>query len=164
MKRKRKKSINILDILRYFIVILFIIYIVILKTSKGANNIPVKTIEKNILQVAATDEMKKGSTQDLKRLYGLNANDYDGTMLYIPTDIMSVNEIIVIKLKDSAQFDSVEKALKNRIDTQLQNFDGYGVEQTKLINSAIIETKGNYMLMAIADNVDDIYKAFKKSL
>ena len=164
MKRKRKKSINILDILRYFIVILFIIYIVILKTSKGANNIPVKTIEKNILQVAATDEMKKGSTQDLKRLYGLNANDYDSTMLYIPTDIMSVNEIIVIKLKDSAQFDSVEKALKNRIDTQLQNFDGYGVEQTKLINSAIIETKGNYMLMAIADNVDDIYKAFKKSL
>ena len=43
--------------------------------------------------------MKKGTTQDLKKYYSLNANDYEGISLYIPDDVMSVNEILVIKVK-----------------------------------------------------------------
>lgn len=159
-----RKRTDVIAILRYFIVILFIIYIIILKINKGSNDVPVKAIEENILQVTNINEMKKGSTQDFKRLYGLNANDFDGIMLYIPNDVMSVNEIVVIKLKDSSQFDSVDNAFHKRLTTQSKNFAGYGVEQTNLIDSAIIESKGNYMLMAISNNIDDIYAAFKKDL
>lgn len=79
-----RKRTDVIAILRYFIVILFIIYIIILKLNKGSNDVPVKAIEENILQVTNINEMKKGSTQDFKRLYGLNANDFDGIMLYIP--------------------------------------------------------------------------------
>ena len=159
-----RKRTNVIDILKYFIVILFIIYIVILKISKGSSDIPVKNIEEHILQVMDMEGMKKGSTQDFKRLYGLNANDFDGIMLYIPNDVMSVNEIVVIKLKDSSQFDSVNNAFHQRLATQSKNFSGYGVEQTSLIDSAIIESKGNYMLMAISTDIDAIYASFKKDL
>ena len=91
--------------------------------------------------------MKKGTTQDLKKYYSLNANDYEGISLYIPDDVMSVNEILVIKVKNESQIETVEKAVESRVNTQEKNFEGYGVEQTKLIHAAIIETRGRYVLL-----------------
>jgi hypothetical protein len=66
--------------------------------------------------------MKKGTTQDLKKYYSLNANDYEGISLYIPDDVMSVNEILVIKVKNESQIETVEKAVESRVNTQEKNF------------------------------------------
>ena len=75
---------------------------------------------------AGTEEgMTKGTTQDLKRYYGLNAQDYDGVALYIPNDVMSVNELLIIKLKDESQAEQVEAAAKERLKTQKTSFEGY---------------------------------------
>ena len=108
--------------------------------------------------------MKKGTTQDLKKYYSLNANDYEGISLYIPDDVMSVNEILVIKVKNESQIETVEKAVEIRVNTQEKNFEGYGVEQTKLIHAAIIETRGHYVLLAVSKDADRIDAAFKKSI
>ena len=80
-------------------VVLLIIYVVFLVTREGDNTVSVDTIEKNITKAVKLEGMKKGTTQDLKKYYSLNANDYEGISLYIPDDVMSVNEILVIKVK-----------------------------------------------------------------
>ena len=158
----KKRKIDLLNILKYGMVIVFIVYIVFLLSREGGNEVPVKTISKNILAVVKTEGMKKGTTQDLKKYYGLNASDYDGVMLYIPDDVMSVNEILVVKLKDKSQ--AVEEAARKRLDTQKTSFEGYGAKQTKLINSAVLDSRGYYLLMAVSEDADSIYKAFKKSM
>ena len=145
----KKRKIDLLNILKYGMVVVFIVYIVFLLSREGGNEVPVKTISKNILAVAKTEGMKKGTTQDLKKYYRLNASDYDGVMLYIPDDVMSVNEILVVKLKDKSQAEAVE---------------GYGAKQTKLINSAVLDSRGYYLLMAVSEDADSIYRAFKKSM
>ncbi len=58
---------------------------------------------------------------------------------------MSENEILVIKVKNESQIETVEKAVEIRVNTQEKNFEGYGVEQTKLIHAANIETRGRYV-------------------
>lgn len=161
MKRRR---IDLINILKYGMVVVFIVYIVFLVSRQGANDVPVKTISENILKVTKLEGMTKGTTQDLKKYYGLNANDYDGVMLYIPNDVMSVNEILVVKLKDQSQAEEVEKAVEKRRRTQKNSFEGYGAKQTKLINSAVIENRGYYILFTISEDADAIYGAFKKSI
>ena len=160
----KKRKIDLLNILKYGMVVLFIVYIVFLLSREGGNEVPVKTISKNILAVAKTEGMKKGTTQDLKKYYRLNASDYDGVMLYIPDDVMSVNEILVVKLKDKSQAEAVEEAARKRLDTQKTSFEGYGAKQTKLINSAVLDSRGYYLLMAVSEDADSIYRAFKKSM
>ena len=59
---------------------------------------------------------------------------------------------------------STRKALESRVNTQEKNFEGYGVEQTKLIHAAIIETRGRYVLLAVSKDADRIDAAFKKSI
>lgn len=161
MKNGRLDMINIL---KYLMVAALIAYIAFLVMREGDNTVTADAIEKNITKAVKLDGMKEGTTQDLKKYYGLNANDYDGMMLYIPNDVMSVNEVLVIKVKDESQTESVEKAVENRVDTQEKNFEGYGVEQTKLIHSAIIDTKGYYVLLAVYKDADQIDTAFKKSI
>lgn len=145
-------------------VIALIAYVVFLISREGNNTVSVDTIEKNITKAVSVKGMKKGTTQDLKKYYGLNANDYDGTMLYIPDDVMSVNEILVVKVKDESQVESVEAAVEERLSTQKKSFEGYGVEQTKLLKSAIEESKGYYVLLAVSKDADSIDAAFKKSI
>ena len=159
----KKRKIDLLNILKYGMVVVFIVYIVFLLSREGGNEVPVKTISKNILAVAR-QKMKKGTTQDLKKYYRLNASDYDGVMLYIPDDVMSVNEILVVKLKDKSQAEAVEEAARKRLDTQKTSFEGYGAKQTKLINSAVLDSRGYYLLMAVSEDADSIYRAFKKSM
>ena len=160
----KRRKIDLINILKYGMVLVFVVYIIFLVSRQGGNDVTVKTISENILKVAKTEGMTKGTTQDLKKYYGLNSNDFDGVMLYIPDDVMSVNEILVVKLKDRSQAEEVEKAVENRRKTQKNNFEGYGVQQTKLINSSVMVSRGYYVLFTISEDADAIYEAFKKSI
>lgn len=155
---------DIINILKYLMVAALIAYVVFLVRAEGDNTVTVDTIEKSITKTVKMDGMKEGTAQDLKKYYGLNANDYDGMMLYIPDDVMSVNEVLVIKVKDESQTEAVEKAVESRMDTQEKNFEGYGIEQTKLIHSAITDIRGYYVLLAVSKDADRIDEAFKKSI
>ena len=104
----RKGRLDIINTCKYLMVIALIAYVVLLVSGEGDNTVSVDTIQKNIEKSVSLKGMNKGSSQDLKKYYGLNANDYAGTMLYIPDDVMSVNEILVVKVKDKSQVEDVE--------------------------------------------------------
>lgn len=164
MNIQRKHSINLLNLLKYLMVLVFLAYIAFLLARESADDVPVKTLQKQIMKVTTEEGMTKGTTQDLKRYYGLNAEDYDGVVLYIPDDVMSVNELLIVKLKDESQADQVEEAARERLDTQKTSFEGYGAEQTRLLNGAVLETRGTYVFLTVSEDADNIYAAFKNCL
>ena len=155
----RKGRLDIINTCKYLMVIALIAYVVLLVSGEGDNTVSVDTIQKNIEKSVSLKGMKKGSSQDLKKYYGLNANDYAGTMLYIPDDVMSVNEILVVKVKDKSQVEDVEKAVEERLSTQKKS-----LKQTRLLHSAIDETRGYYILLAVSKDADRIEAAFKNSI
>ena len=76
----KKHRIDLLNILKYAMVIVLLVYIGFLLSQEGGKDVSVKTIRENILAVTETKGMTKGTTQDLKKYYGLNANDYEGVI------------------------------------------------------------------------------------
>lgn len=164
MKEQKKHSMDLLNLLKYLMVLVFVAYIVFLLAGESADDVPVKTLQEQVLKVTKEDGMTRGTTQDLKRYYGLNAEDYDGVALYIPDDVMSVRELLVVKLKDESQAGQVEEAAKERLDTQKASFEGYGAEQTSLLNAAVLETRGNYVLFTVSEDADQIFAVFKNCL
>ena len=153
----RKGRLDIINTCKYLMVIALIAYVVLLVSGEGDNTVSVDTIQKNIEKSVSLKGMKKGSSQDLKKYYA-------GTMLYIPDDVMSVNEILVVKVKDKSQVEDVEKAVEERLSTQKKSFEGYGVKQIRLLHSAIDETRGYYILLAVSKDADRIEDAFKNSI
>lgn len=66
-------------------------------------------VEEAVASAMDLSGMEKTSNRMIKRLYGLNANDYEGAVLYISTFNMDVEELLIVKLKDKSQGETVEQ-------------------------------------------------------
>lgn len=160
----RTGRIDKINFAKYVIVLLLLAYVIFLMLREGGNSVTIDTIEQNILQVSEMEGMSKANMQDFKKYYGLNAAEYDGVSLYIPDDVMSVSEVLVVKVHNKSQTEAIETAMEKRLQTQKKNFEGYGAVQTKLIESAVVKTKGYYVLLVISEDADEIEIAFDKSI
>lgn len=108
--------------------------------------------------------MAEGDNQAIKRLYGLSASDYENILLYYPTTNMGAEELLLIQLKDISQQQAVKSAIESRLDTQKKSFDGYGVDQYAMLEKAVVEVQGNYILLVVAADPAPVRKAFLGAL
>ena len=121
-------------------------------------------IENSMKKEVKFEKMEKGDSKSLKRFYKLNANDYDGFILYTPQSTMDVNEVLIVKVKDKSQIESLEDSIDSRINYQLQSFSGYGPEQCALVNDYELKTKGDFVFFAVSENANQIKEAFLDSI
>lgn len=131
----------------------------------GVNNDKsIDEIEKGINKEITLDKVEKSDNKSLKRFYKLNANDYDGVMLYTPKSTMDVNEVLIVKVKDKSQIESLEDSIDSRINYQLQSFSGYGPKQCALVNDYELKAKGDFVFFAVSENAEEIKKVFLDSI
>lgn len=124
----------------------------------------VEDVEKALLASIDMGNMEKGQVQDIRRVFGLNPDDYSGIVYYKPSSTMDVKEVLIVKLKSDGQSETVESAIDSRVDSQLQSFQGYGAEQCQLLENAVIKVQGNFVFYAVADNVSQYKELFLSSL
>ena len=124
-----------------------------------------ETVCKKTVKQAELSHMQQGSDSVFKRLYSLDAGEFDGVLLYWPVSNMDAEEILIVKLKDVSQQEKVKQAIESRLQTQKKSFDGYGVEQYDLLTShAVVDIQGNYILFAVSPDCEKIESAFRAAL
>lgn len=128
------------------------------------NNMSIDQIESSMKKEIDFEKMEKGDSKSLKRFYKLNANDYDGFILYTPKSTMDVNEVLIVKVKDKSQIDSLEDSIDSRINYQLESFAGYGPEQCALVDNYELKVKGDFVFFAVSENAQEIKDAFLNSI
>ena len=94
----------------------------------------------------------------------MNANDVEDGYWYCSSGMMGVYERLIVRVKDDSQIETVRKAAEKRRSTQKESFEGYGTDQTKPLNEAGLEARGQYVFMAAGKNAGKAYAAFRKSL
>lgn len=123
-----------------------------------------ETMRAAVTAAADLSPMAEGDNQTLKRLYGLEAGDYEGVLLYYPSTNMGAEELLVIKLSDTDQQQAVQAAVSRRIAEQMDVFEGYGVGQYEMLGSSVVEVQGNYILFCSAADPVSVQKAFLDAL
>lgn len=108
--------------------------------------------------------MEKGDGKALKRYYGLNINDFEEVLIYVPANYMDVSEILAVKVKDPAQLDLIEEAVDIRIARQLESFGGYGPEQIALLDNYELKIIGNTLFYCVSPNASTLKDIFIKSM
>lgn len=109
-------------------------------------------------------DMQAADAQMVKRLYGFSPSDFDGCMLYYPSSNMGAREVLVVKLSDLSQQNTVKDAIAARLQTQKNSFEGYGVEQYALLEQSVTEIQGNYILFVVHENASTVRQAFLNAL
>ena len=130
----------------------------------GEINTPISKIESHIINNCKLDEMIKGDGKSLRRFYGINPNDLDGFTIYTPKSNMDVDEMLIAKVKDSSQIETLEESIDDRVNKQIENFNGYGAEQVALLENYEIKIKDKYIFYVVSKEAEKIKELFKDSI
>ncbi|MCI8939531.1 MAG: DUF4358 domain-containing protein [Dorea sp.] len=149
---------------KYVLIILLFIFIAGLLSSGEISDAKLENVTEKVVKEVGTEKLSAADNRMVKRLFGINANDYEGVSLYVAGSNMEVEELLIVKLKDTVQSESVEAAIQGRLERQLESFEGYGPEQCKLLNDHVLDVKGNYILYVVDKKAKAADQAFQKSL
>ncbi len=153
-----------IGVIKYILILFLLAFIVSLLSSGEISDADIKDVSKQVVKAYGAKGLSAADNRMVKRLYGINANDYEGVTLYVSDSNMKVEELLIVKLKDVSQSEAVEAAIEGRLDKQLESFEGYGVEQSKLLKDHVLDVKGNYVLYVVDKKAKKADKAFQKSL
>lgn len=150
--------------IKIVLVVLLFVFIVIDVSGDKVSETDIETVRNEVNKVSGFAEVPQAENRLIKRFYGLNPSDYEGIILYAPQDDMAVEEMLIVKLKDVSQADSVQLAIEERLETQLTSFEGYGAEQVAMLNKHVLSVEGNYIFYMVGENAQEAQKAFLESL
>lgn len=158
------KKISFLTPIRIGMVVILLAFIILLQIGNKNSNSTLNAVTDSVIKSIKVDGMEESSNRLFKKFYGLNANDYEGVTLYVPITNMNAEELLIIKLKDRSQAESVTKAINSRLETQKSSFEGYGIEQFDMLENHILDVQGNFILYIVHPNATKADQAFRNSL
>lgn len=156
-------ELRIAGIAKWALIVLLAVLLIMQAAGNRSSGTSFEAMAGAVRESTDLSPMKEGDNQMLKRLYGIDGAEFDGVMLYYPSSSMGADELLLVKMKDPAQKDVLQKAMEARRAAQLSNFDGYGAEQTAMLENSIIEIKNNYALFVSAQDPAAAQEAFRKA-
>ncbi len=125
---------------------------------KTANMPAIKSaLEENI----NLDFVNAGDEKTLKNLYYINRNDIEDFVSYAPKSNMDVEEILVLKIKEGTDISEIKSKVSKRLQKQGESFKNYRPEKYNIIENAVLEEEGQYLIFIVSENVSSIHKIIK---
>ena len=134
---------------------------VLLLYKKTPADVPLSEVQSALTENCTLPEMEQAGDMRLKRAFQLNAADYAEYLYFAPDNTMSVNELLIVKCRDESQLSFITEAFESRLTVQKKNFDGYGTDQTALLNSAKTGFDGLYAYFCVGADADQWLKTAK---
>lgn len=155
----------VFEALRWLAVLAVALTVVLSVKSAKTSSSGAKEVFDAVCAAVDTTEMQPGDRLMIKRLYGLDADDYEGCYLLYPDTNMGAEEILVVKFSEGTDTEKLIKAVEDRIESQKKSFDGYGIEQYGLLTEhAATELTGNFLLFVVSRTESEAVKAFRSAL
>ena len=150
--------------LKYALLLALIVLLLSQARGNRTSSAAFEDVASAVRTAADLEPMTPGDNQMFRRLYGLDPESFDGILLYVPSYTMSVEELLLIKLDSLDQQDAVRAAMESRVASQIEVFSGYGPEQVAMLERAVIDIRGNYALLVVADDPETVRQAFGGAL
>ena len=155
----------IFEAVRWIAAVAIVVYLAVLFGGNAVSNAEFTDVCAAVMDVVDTTNMIEAENRMVKRLYGLDPGSFAGCSLYYPATNMDAEEVLILKLADASQQEAVAAAVEQRLQTQRNTFEGYGVEQFDLLsNHCILEVRGNFALFVVSKSCTDAQKAFQDAL
>ena len=155
----------ILEIARWAVVLAAVISLALMFGGDPISDADPEAVRAAVAAELDMSQVLEGDNQMVKRLYGLDPGAFEACVLYYPGTNMVAEELLIVKLADISQQDTVRAAIEARLETQKTTFDGYGVEQYDMLtNKAVVEIRGNWVLFAVNEKSQAALDAFLDAL
>ncbi|NLA69509.1 MAG: DUF4358 domain-containing protein [Clostridiales bacterium] len=136
-------------------IIILALFLLFIYNRNSATDVAKEDISNELLKSTDVAEvMSPASDRDTMQFLGLDATKYEYTIYYRNTTALAVDELLIVKVKDTSSLASISDTVQKRIDSQIKAYEGYGAEQVKLLKSAVTLKKGDYYFYCTATNAE----------
>ena len=118
-------------------------------------------IKSDLAETINLDFVNVGDEKTLKNLYYINKNDIEDFISYAPKSNMEVEEILVLKTKEGTDISEIKSKIDKRLQKQGESFKNYRPEKYNIIENAVLEEEGQYLIFIVSENASAIKKIIK---
>lgn len=155
------KALKIKETLCVALLLIFIFFVV--GKAEGSEKSAAQLLESVSAQIQA-ENLDERDNNSFKKNFGLSAHEVDDFAYLSSDDIMNVNEILIVKLKQESDAQTVIDAIEAHVKSQRDIFNGYGEEQSELLRNCVIKHSGNCILFVVGKNAQQAEDAFTAAL
>ena len=105
----------------------------------------------------------KLNDEDLKATYGIDASILEEYTVAVPMMMTQSTEYAIFKAKDAAGVKTVKEAVGKRVDSLMKQWESYLPGQYELVKNHKIYTNGNYVFLAITEEMAVAENVFKRA-
>ena len=155
---------DVSGIMKYVVFLFIIVFVVVLMMYTSGSSKSFDEARQSVEAALDTESLTEQEASVFKRNFGLNAADYTGVMYYSTGANISAEEILLIKVRSEDQIQEVTNAIDERVESRINDFEGYAPDEVKLLEDARQSVRGTYIFFAASEKADDYLSAFANSL
>jgi hypothetical protein len=154
MKKREQKRENLLfGAAEGALLVCFALYLLFVFGQDTAKAVDVTAMQQAIDQQCDLGELQPGNGNTLKQLLSTDGTEYVWYLVYTSDSLMNVDELLIVHTKNDSQLAALETAVQAHLDQQRKSFEGYGVDQTERLESAVIREQGDYFFYGVSADV-----------
>ena len=122
-----------------------------------------KTVEEVVNAVSAEVDMEVMTSYEknkVKQEFGIDFVGVDSFAYYASESIMTVDEVLIIKLQEGVKADSIMEKIESRVKDKQVLFEGYAPEQSALLKTYVLANKNGFVFYAVGENATDALTIF----
>lgn len=132
--------------------------------SSGGTRKSIEEVSAPVCLAMKDGQMNRKTNADAIKAFGIDLDKTEGVVYYANDSVMDVSEMLIVKLADPDDAQTVRDAVRNRVTDRENLYKNYAPDQYALLEDCIIKTSGNMVFYCTAVNADELYDAYKKAL
>lgn len=96
--------------------------------------------------------------------YGIQTQKLEEYVFSISEEATSAEAVVIMKVKQEADAESVSAALQVVIDEKRNEMENYLPEQFEIVDKSVVVTKGSYVYLVISDKEDEISRIIEEGI
>ena len=123
-----------------------------------------KEIAKEVTSVMDVSELTSVSKRKIKQDFGFDFSQIESFVYYASESIMTVDELMIIKLNEGVNAESITETIEKRVQEKQVLFDGYAPEQSALLKNYVIDFDSGVIFYAVGQSATEAYQAFRAAV
>lgn len=149
---------------KILLTVILVVFLGMVYSYGNAKDVPLSEIDQAFSKAQVLSSMEKASPRQVSQFFKIESSQYEDCLYYRNTEALSVEEVLIIKVKTKNDISPIKDALENRISSQIKAFDGYGPKQVALVKNHKLFVKGNYIFFCVGKKPDKIAEVFKDAI
>lgn len=152
---------------RIFEIVCVIALVIFIGFMSGESSYSDKTaaeVAETVTESYDVSELRHIKKNKIKEEFGIDFTLVDSFEYYASDSIMTVDELMIIKLKEEVRPEEISAKIEKRVTDKQTLFEGYAPEQSALLKEYVLTCDKGFIFYAVGKGADEALAAFKSSV